>query len=113
MFGSVLDSERAFGHHRTMARTRVRRRRLILALSATALAGAWAGPVAGALGGPEAVPVARTTYVVRSGDTLWSIAETASPGEDPRPLVDAIVAANGIDPGALVPGQTLVVPLGA
>ena len=112
MFGSVLDSERVFEHHRPMTRTRVRRRRLVLVLSATAIAGAWAGPVAGALGGPETVQVARTSYVVRSGDTLWSIAGILSPGEDPRRLVDAMAAVNEVDPGALVPGQTLIVPAG-
>jgi nucleoid-associated protein YgaU len=50
--------------------------------------------------------------VVRSGDTLWSIARATSPGDDPRPVVDSIAAANGIDPGSLVPGQVLVIPAG-
>jgi Tfp pilus assembly protein FimV len=52
--------------------------------------------------------------VVRSGDTLWSIARRVSPSEDPRPIVDAIAGANPVNPvapGALVPGQTLVIPL--
>jgi Tfp pilus assembly protein FimV len=49
--------------------------------------------------------------VVRSGDTLWSIARRVSPSEDPRPIVDAIAGANPVAPGALVPGQTLVIPL--
>jgi Tfp pilus assembly protein FimV len=52
------------------------------------------------------------TYVVRPGDTLWSIAERLRPGEDPRPLVDAIERANGLSAGDLVPGQALQVPLG-
>lgn len=50
------------------------------------------------------------TYVVRPGDTLWSIAEGLAPGGDPRPLVDAIVRANDVSPGALVPGQVLTLP---
>lgn len=54
--------------------------------------------------------VGRVTYVVRPGDTLWSIAEQLAPGEDPRPLVDALARANAVPPGALVPGQVLVVP---
>lgn len=33
--------------------------------------------------------------VVRDGDTLWSIAERLAPNSDPRPVVDAIVAARG------------------
>jgi LysM repeat protein len=48
--------------------------------------------------------------VVREGDTLWSIAETLAPGQDPRPVVDRLASVNGLDPALLVPGQTLVVP---
>jgi nucleoid-associated protein YgaU len=55
-------------------------------------------------------PSART-YVVRSGDTLWSIAvRLGGPDADPRPLVEAIAAANHTD-GMLVPGQTLRLPV--
>ena len=76
------------------------------------VAGLWAGPAAQALGGSTApVPVAGGSYVVRSGDTLWSIADRVAPGQDPRPVVDAIAAANQVAPGAIVPGQTLLVPL--
>jgi Tfp pilus assembly protein FimV len=34
-------------------------------------------------------------YVVRSGDTLWSIARQLSPGDDPRQVVDRLVQLNG------------------
>jgi len=97
-----------------MTRTRVRRRRA----TAVAVAGAiWlvSGPVAEAVGlgdGPEAPRAAPppSTYVVRAGDTLWSIAVDVRPGVDPRPVVDAIARANDVDPASLVPGQELVVP---
>lgn len=49
-------------------------------------------------------------YVVRVGDTVWSIAERAAGGADPRALVDAIAIRNGIDTGAVLPGQALVIP---
>jgi hypothetical protein len=49
-----------------------------------------------------------TSYVVEPGDSLWSIAERLAPGEDPRPIVDALVAARG--GAALVPGETIVLP---
>jgi nucleoid-associated protein YgaU len=48
-------------------------------------------------------------YVVRSGDSVWSIAERLTAG-DPTLLVDAIAARNGIDVGDIVPGQAIVIP---
>jgi nucleoid-associated protein YgaU len=76
-----------------------------------ALALVWAGPMGEALSGGAAVePVSRTSYVVRSGDTIWAIARRAAPGHDPRAVVDAILESNGLDAGDLVPGQMLVVP---
>jgi LysM repeat protein len=62
-------------------------------------------------GGSAPTSAAVHTYVVRPGDTLWSIAERLRPGEDPRPLVDAIQRANGVSAGELVPGQSLEIPL--
>jgi nucleoid-associated protein YgaU len=94
-----------------MSRTRVRRRRLTLAVSLTLVAAAWAGPAVRALGSTEdPVRVARSSYVVREGDTLWSIARRVSPAGDPRPIVDRLATVNGVDAGALVPGQILLVP---
>lgn len=53
----------------------------------------------------EARPVAEVQVLVQPGDTVWSIAEGLAAGSDVRPVVDAIVAANG---GAdLVVGQRL------
>lgn len=113
MFGSDVDSERAFDKIAPVDRTRVRRRRLALGVTGALLAGVWAGPVAQAVSGArELESVSRTSYVVREGDTLWSIAKRLDPGEDPRPLVDAISAANRVQAGALVPGQTLLIPAG-
>jgi len=55
--------------------------------------------------------VAATRYTVRDGDTVWGIAhrKVGALG-DPRPLVDAIVTRNSVDPGALVPGDVLLIP---
>jgi nucleoid-associated protein YgaU len=93
-----------------MTRTRVRRRRLTLTVSLALVAAAWAGPAVRALGSTEhPAPIALSTYVVREGDTLWTIARRLAPGSDPRPVVDRLSTANGIDAGELEPGQTLVV----
>jgi len=92
-------------------RTRVRRRRVAVTLVVASIGASWAVPAVKALdAGSQPERVSSTSYVVRRGDTLWSIAERLSPGEDPRPVVDALAAVNGLDPGSLVPGQTLVVP---
>jgi Tfp pilus assembly protein FimV len=111
MFGSGLDIEHPFGHDASMGRTRVRRRRLVALCAAIGLVGVLSGPVAHAVGvgGAQAARTSRT-YVVRSGDTLWSIAARFEPSTDPRIVIDAITSANGVDPGALVPGQQLSIP---
>lgn len=56
-----------------------------------------------AAGGAPAVGV--TTYRVRSGDTLWSIARRLQPTGDVRPLVDQLAERNG--GSALQVGQRL------
>lgn len=88
--------------------TRVRRRRLSVLVLAVALVGAVAIGVqsvarlttVGTNAEPQPVdvrpvPVARHEYVVQPGDTLWSIAAEIAPDADPRPVVDALRAANG------------------
>jgi Tfp pilus assembly protein FimV len=49
---------------------------------------------------------------VQPGDTLWSIAQRARPEDDPREVAGDIAATNGVEPGALTVGASLVVPLG-
>ena len=82
-----------------------RRRRLMVAalFLGALLALGW---VLGALGGGpltaseagstgvhlEMAPVAKATYVVAPGDTLWSIARHLAPEGDVRPVVDALAA---------------------
>ena len=95
-----------------MSRTRVRRRRTTLAVCVVLVGGAWAGPAVRALTPDRPVPVARSAYVVRQGDTLWSIARRVSPTGDPRTVVDALSAENGISAADLKPGQVLVVSAG-
>jgi hypothetical protein len=96
--------------------TRVRRRRLaaIALVALLTFAGVTVGRLlwSAAVGSSPAEPIGATpitgdVYVVQPGDTLWSVAERIAPGEDPRPVVDALEAANGdVD---LEPGDRLVV----
>jgi nucleoid-associated protein YgaU len=112
MFGRRVDFERSFDTLGRMGRTRVRNRRRRLAVVAViSLAGGlWAAPFAHARHAGEPRPVAAHRVVVRPGDTVWTLAVRASGGADPRPLVDAIIKANDVDPGSIAPGQVLVVP---
>lgn len=93
------------------------RRRLALALVVTlAVLGAirlspgfsGGGPLAAAGEPGSARPAAARTYVVRPGDTVWSIAHRFVPTGDERPLVDAITTELG--GASLVPGEALAIP---
>ena len=58
-------------------------------------------------------PAVARTYVVQPGDTLWRIAARVAPGADPRPVVDDLAQANGLQAGSLVPGQVIRLPSAA
>jgi hypothetical protein len=75
----------------------------------SALDGIGGGPLA-ATGAASAVPVSVHTWVVRPGDTLWSIATAIDPHGDVRPLVDQLDKEVGGRP--LVPGQAIAIPSG-
>ena len=63
-----------------------------------------------ATGTSEAVPDPET-YVVQEGDTLWSIAETAYPGDvDVRRAVHDIKEINDLANAGLMLGQVLLIP---
>jgi len=49
-----------------------------------------------------------TTYTVKPGDTLWTIAERVAPTADPRPLVAQMAARIGSE--TVVPGERILVP---
>jgi hypothetical protein len=113
--------------NRLVQRSVYRRRRLTVAALLLLLAAVLitAGRAVAALGDdPASVPerpavptsaaasppwAASTAYVVRAGDTLWSIARTLHPRGDPRATVEALRRANSgrVD---LRPGDRLVLP---
>ena len=51
----------------------------------------------------------KRTYVVRPGDTLWTVAEHTYAG-DPREGVWKLQQRNGLASATIVPGEKLVVP---
>jgi LysM repeat protein len=55
-----------------------------------------------------AKPVTYTTVVVKSGDSLWNIADSrTADGGDIQATVDAIIAANHLTGAAITPGERL------
>jgi hypothetical protein len=50
-------------------------------------------------------------YVVKPGDTIWSIVRRYSDvGQDPRPLIDRLIRVNRLRGATIRPGQSLVLP---
>ena len=108
-FETVVDSEHVFGQPGAMHRTYVRRRVIVIGAS-LALVATTGGSIARAFGAGEPARLASTrTYVVREGDTLWSIVSRVAPDRDPRELIE-VVLANDPDAETLVPGQILGIP---
>ena len=69
---------------------------LVMAQAGAALGGS-------TLAAPERRPAVLEHTIVRPGDSLWSVAQRLAPGEDPRPVVDALEQARHGEP--LVPGE--------
>ena len=58
-----------------------------------------------------AKPVTYTTVTVKSGDSLWNLAdERTAQGGDVQATVDAIIAVNHLKGAAIAPGQHLSIP---
>ncbi len=60
---------------------------------------------------PTGAPAARTV-VVRPGQSLWSVAATADPQQDPRTTVAWIIAHNRVPGDVVLAGQRLLLPPG-
>jgi nucleoid-associated protein YgaU len=93
-------------------RLTARGRRLVAVLGLAAGVGA-AALVGSALDGgrDDGLHLAgQSSVVVRSGDTLWSIASSVAGGRDVREVVDRIQALNGMRGSDLAPGQVLRLP---
>jgi nucleoid-associated protein YgaU len=61
---------------------------------------------------PGAAEQDLTRVVVRPGQSLWSVAESADPDADTRLVIQQIVELNGLTSDAVFVGQRLWVPRG-
>jgi nucleoid-associated protein YgaU len=90
--------------------TRRGRRLLVTVCLAVGLAlGALAAPVLGGSSGDLQL-AGQSRVVVRSGDTLWSIAASVAGEGDVRVVVDRIEQLNHLQGAAVHPGQVLLLP---
>lgn len=82
----------------------------VLVTAQSVWAGTGGGPLSttgAAASRPAVTPIRTEVWVVRPGDTLWSIARAVQPHGDERPLVDRLSAEVG---GNLYPGQEIALP---
>ncbi|HYO34239.1 MAG TPA: LysM peptidoglycan-binding domain-containing protein [Nocardioidaceae bacterium] len=90
-----------------------RRGRVVVLVGVLTLALAlfiWFGAPAASTDHVRHVPA--TTVVVQPGQTLWDIAHSVAPQEDPREVIASIVDLNALpDAGAIRAGQPLYVPV--
>jgi len=88
---------------------RARRLAVVLGMAAAVALGSWLGPLVDG-SGSELRLAGESSVVVRSGDTLWSIASSVAEGADVRTVVDRIQELNGLEGTELQPGQLLLLP---
>ncbi len=88
---------------------RARRLLALVAVLVAVAAGAWVGSSTGAPGENLRL-VGESSVVVRSGDTLWSIARSLAGDGDVRVVVDQLQSLNDLDGAAIEPGQVLLLP---
>jgi hypothetical protein len=95
-----------------------RRGRVVIAVASAILVAAVSLIAAGAVQATSHSLPARVAQqnlsrvVVRPGQSLWSVAESADPHADTRVVVQQIIELNGLTGDAVVAGQQLWVPRG-
>jgi LysM repeat protein len=58
-----------------------------------------------------AAPERQTTITVKSGDTLWTLAERYTPsGGNVQDMIDQIAGMNHLSSATIVPGERLAIP---
>jgi LysM repeat protein len=98
----------------TRLRLTARGRRVLLAVASVPLAAAIGfGILSGgsAIASNDSVATATfETVTVVPGDSLWSIASKVAPSEDPREVIDEIVALNALEGATIQVGDELAIP---
>ena len=100
-----------YRRRRLMAATVATAMVVVLFLALSALASPVRAPAAAPGAGSGASLAGEGVHVVQPGDTFWGIARSLRPNEDPRPLVDRMVAAHG-SPSLMV-GERITLPAGS
>jgi nucleoid-associated protein YgaU len=80
----------------------------VLATVQSALAGTGGGPLTTTGAAAGISTASETVWVVRPGDTLWTIARRVEPQRDPRAVVDQL--ANELHGTSLYPGEQIPLP---
>lgn len=83
---------------------------VLLAAVAVLTAGRLLGSPARAAVEVSDVAIPTATVTVEPGDSLWLIAQTVAPQQDPRDMVVAMRELNGLVDNTIHPGQTLLIP---
>ncbi len=84
------------------------RTRLRIAAAVVAAVAVFAGPRLSGASAWASGTHSGQLYVVRPGDTLWSIVAARDPGRDPRPVVQEIAAR--LHGAVIYPGEQIRIP---
>ena len=91
-----------------------RRGKIVVALAAALLAAGLSLVIAASAQAtshsPGTAQQGLARVVVRPGQSLWSVAESADPNTDTRSVIQQIIELNGLSVDTVLPGQSLWVP---
>ncbi|WP_193596435.1 LysM peptidoglycan-binding domain-containing protein [Microbacterium sp. YJN-G] len=100
---------------RTRLRLTARGRRVLTAFAAAPVVAVLAFSVfaggSALASGDQAANVQFQTVTVMPGDTLWSIASTVAPNDDPRDVIDDIQRLNNLSTGMIQIGDEIAIPV--